>query len=332
MPPARHLSLYADIELPEPATLFDDHTGRARPAFIQELEIDRHMNPVYDLFLEPWSGFDPSIYRANDASGFRNLARMTPPQREAWDAAFAAENEAFRADPPEGRELVRWKYQRYAKNYLRCVRGVDDSVGRLLAWLDEHDLAKNTLVVYSSDQGFYIGDHGWYDKRWMYEESLRMPLVVRWPGVVEPGTRDTHLVQNLDYAPTFLELAGVDLPDDVQGRSLAPLLRGAEPSWRDAIYYHYYEFPSIHMVARHYGVRTATHKLIRFYQFDAWELYDLEADPEELTNRYGDPAYADVTARLAERLGELRAEFGDDSAEYDMPEAWRARFRDRKER
>jgi arylsulfatase A-like enzyme len=223
---------------------------------------------------------------------------------------------------------VRWKYQRYLKNYLRCVRGVDESVGTLLAYLAEHGLSENTVVVYSSDQGFYLGDHGWYDKRWMYEESLAMPLVVRWPGVTRPGSVNTDLVQNLDYAETFLDIAGLAPPDDMQGRSLVPLLRGETPAdWRDAIYYHYYGFPSVHMVARHYGIRTERYKLLRFYQFDEWELYDLAEDPDELENLYGQPAHRDLAMRLAERLGALRAEYGDDSDVSVMPGEWRAQYR-----
>ena len=327
MPPLRHLDLYDDVEIPEPATLFDRFGDNASPARFQEMEIDRHMNLVYDLFVEPFDDWDPNA--GSDRSGFRNLDKMTPEQRAAWRAAFAEENAAFLAARPEGRELVRWKYQRYLKNYLRTIRGVDDSVGKLLAYLDDSGLAANTIVVYSSDQGFYLGDHGWYDKRWMYEESLAMPLIVRWPGVTAAGAVDEHLVQNLDYAPTFLELAGVDVPSDLQGRSLVPLLRGETPPWRDAIYYHYHEFPGVHQVARHYGIRTERYKLIRFYQFDEWELYDLEQDPDELVNRYGDPEYANVTAALAVRLGELRVEYADDTPTEAMPEEWRAEHRAR---
>jgi len=284
------------------------------------------MNLMYDLFVDDEERADDTS--ATDRSGFGNLARMTPEQRAAWDAGFDEENAAFRAAGLEGEDLVRWKYQRYLKNYLRAVRGVDESVARLLAYLDESGLAENTVVVYSSDQGFYLGDHGWFDKRWMYEESLAMPLIVRWPGVVRPGSVDEHLVQNLDYAETFLELAGVERPNDMQGRSLVPLLKGEAPDdWRDAIYYHYHGYPAVHMVARHYGIRTARYKLIRLYQFDEWEFYDLENDPDELVNAYGDPAHRDVIASLAVRLGELRAEYGDDTDTAPLPPALRAKLR-----
>jgi len=327
MPAPRHLALYRDVEIPEPPTLFDRREDNASPARHQEMEIERDLELVYDLFLEPTDRWDPSAGRANDASGFRNLERMTPDQRAAWDAAFGPENAAFLEARLEGPELVRWKYQRYMRNYLRCVRGVDECVGRLVAWLDEHGLADDTVVVYSSDQGFFLGEHGWFDKRWMYEESFAMPLIVRWPGVTAPGTRDRHLVQNVDYAETFLDLAGVVVPADMQGRSLLPLLRGEDPGdWRDALYYHYFEFPGVHAVARHDGVRTERYKLIDFYQLDEQELYDLERDPDELRNVWGDPDYAEVREGLQERLLALREQVGDDTDRRPLPPDERRRL------
>ncbi len=222
------------------------------------------------------------------------------------------------ATPPEGlseRALRAWKYQVYIKDYLRCVASVDDNVGRLLGYLDESGLAENTLVVYTSDQGFFLGDHGWFDKRFMYEESLRMPFVARLPGVIAPGTETEDLAQNLDFAPTFLELAGSAAPSDMQGRSLVPVLTGRTPAdWREAVYYHYTEYPAVHMVKRHYGIRTRRYKLIHFYHdIDAWELYDLAKDPRELRNVYDDPAYAATAATLRDELERLRVAAGDDS-------------------
>jgi len=295
------------------------------------MTIENEMNLVYDLFFDPDAGWDPDEGKALDGSGFRNLKKMTEKQSKAWMAGFADENAAFRAAAPEGAELVRWKYQRYMKNYLGSIRGVDESLGRLLAYLDENGLADNTIVVYSSDQGFYLGDHGWFDKRFMYEESLGMPLIVRWPGTTKAGAVNTDLVQNLDYAETFLELAGAAVPDDMQGRSLVPLLRGeATDDWRDAIYYHYHGFPAVHMVARHYGIRTDRYKLMHFYQFDEWELYDLAEDPDELINVYGDPRYRNVATSLAVRLGELREQYDDETDVRAMPEEWRTEvFADR---
>jgi arylsulfatase A-like enzyme len=236
---------------------------------------------------------------------------LTAAQLEKWNAAYGPRNEEFRRASPQGKDLVRWKYQRYAKDYLRCVASVDDNVGRVLAYLDETGLAKSTVVLYSSDNGWYLGEHGWFDKRWMYEESLRVPLLVRWPGAVAPGSEDRHLVSNLDFAETFLEIAGLPVPDDMQGRSLVPLLKGqAPPDWRKSFYYHYYEFPGAHSVARHYGVRTERHKLIHYYHLKEWELFDLEKDPDELKSVYDDPAYAAVREELARELDRLRAHYG----------------------
>ena len=328
MPALRHLDLYAETEVPEPETLFDDWSDNASPARHQEMEIGRHMNTVYDLFVDPIEGYDPNSEIASDRSGWNNRERMTPAQRERWDAAFAAENDAFWKAQLRGAERVRWKTQRYLKNYLRTVRGVDESVGRLRAYLEQAGLQENTVVIYASDQGFYLGDHGWFDKRWMYEESLEMPLIVSWPGVTRPGSTDAHLVQNLDYAPTLLELAGVEVPSDLQGSSLVPLLRGEEPAdWRDAIYYHYYGYPAVHMVARHRGVRTERYKLMHFYEFDEWELYDLEVDPDERVNVADAPAYAALRAKLEVRLDELRDHYGDDAPTRAFDEEERARFR-----
>ena len=327
MPALRHLRLYDDVKIPEPPTLFDKWEDNASPARFQEMEIDGHMNLVYDLFVSPDDDFDPDAGKALDRSGFRNMQRMTASQRQAWDTAYEPKNIAFRQANLSGSELVRWKYQRYMKDYLRCIKGVDESVGRLLAYLKESGLEENTIVVYSSDQGFYLGDHGWFDKRWMYEESLKMPLIVKWPGVTHPGTIDAHLVQNLDYAETFLDIAGAEIPADMQGRSLKPLLEGESPAWRDAIYYHYHEYPSVHMVARHYGIRTDRYKLIRFYQFDEWEFYDLQEDPDEVRNAYNDPRYASIIAELKTRLESLRQEYADDTDISVMSADWQQQFR-----
>ncbi|MBK8980126.1 MAG: sulfatase [Planctomycetes bacterium] len=315
MPAPRHLGLYRDVEIPYPDSLFDDHLDDASPTRAAHLSIDTDMSLVHDLFVTPWPGLVDVGQRAQDRSGTRNVARMSAAVRAVWDAAFAAGNLALREDRLVGRELVRWKYQRFLQDYLATVRGVDDSVGRLVDWLDEHGLGDDTIVVYSSDQGFFLGEHGFYDKRWMYEESLRMPLIVRWSGHFPAGAARDELVQNLDYAPTLLDLAGVPVPAAMQGRSLAPLLRGDGPpgGWRDAIYYHYHGYPDIHDVARHYGIRTARWKLIRYYQSDEWELFDLQDDPQELRNRYGEPELGGVVATLRARLEQLRVEYGDDT-------------------
>ena len=298
-PGPEHLTRYDDVEIAEPATLFDDYAGRSRAAQMQEMTIANHLNER-DLKLVP-----P-----------RNL---TVEQLALWNEAYDPRNAEFRSKNPQGDDLVRWKYQRYIKDYLRCIDSVDDNLGRVLDYLDEHGLSDNTVVIYSSDQGFYLGDKGWYDKRWMYDESLRMPLIVRWPGVVRPGTEDEHLVQNLDFAETFLEVAGVDIPAEMQGVSLLPLLRGEAPDgWRESVYYHYYEYPAVHMVARHYGVRTMRYKLIHFYQLDEWELFDLQNDPDELRSVYENPQYADVVEELKAEIARLQSQYR--VHEFEEPE------------
>ena len=244
---------------------------------------------------------------------------MTPAEKAAFEEAFRADNEAFRKAAPAGPELAAWKYQRYIKDYLRCIASVDESVGRVLDYLEKEGLADDTLVVYTSDQGFYLGEHGWFDKRFMYEESLRMPLLVRFPKEIKTGINERDMVLNLDFAPTFLDYAGVEAPAEMQGRSMRAVLRGKTPKdWRTSIYYHYFEYPAVHMVKRHFGVRTARYKLIHFYyDIDAWELYDLEKDPRELNNVYGDPAYAPIVAELKAELERLRNRYGDtDEAKF----------------
>ncbi|MEE2642510.1 MAG: sulfatase/phosphatase domain-containing protein [Planctomycetota bacterium] len=206
------------------------------------------------------------------------------------------------------RELVRWKYQRYMKNYLATVKAVDESVGRLLEYLERNGLAENTLVIYSSDQGFYLGEHGWYDKRWMFEESFRMPFVARWPGHIQPGQRPVELIQNIDYAPTFLEVAGLEIPEEIQGSSLVPLMEGRSGKWRKSLYYAYYEFGE-HRVPQHFGVRTGRHKLIYFPRFNEWNLFDLKEDPQEMRSVHDKPEYSRVRSELEREFYRLRKQF-----------------------
>jgi len=285
--------MYDGETIPEPATLFDDYTGRGRAAKEQDMSIAKTMTPN-DLKLTP-------------------MKNVTPEQKETWDAAYGPKNEAFEKAALQGDDLVRWKYQRYIKDYLRCIASVDENVGRVLDYLDESGLADDTVVIYTSDQGFYLGDHGWFDKRFMYEESLRMPLLVRYPREIRAGAVNEQIVLNLDFAETFLDYAGVSVPGDMQGRSLRPLLRGRTPGdWRRSMYYHYYEYPAVHSVKRHYGVRTQRYKLIHFYNdIDEWELYDLKNDPDELKNVHGNPKYAGVVKELKEELKQLRAKYKD---------------------
>jgi arylsulfatase A-like enzyme len=212
-----------------------------------------------------------------------------------------------------GEALIRWKYQRYMKDYLATIQSVDDNVGRLLAFLDRERLRPNTMVIYTSDQGFFLGDHGLYDKRFMYEESLRTPVLVRWPAAVKAGTRSDAMALNIDFAPTFLETAGLAVPADMQGRSLLPVLRGRTPrDWRTSIYYRYYHDPGDHDTRAHYGVRTRTHKLIYFHTKDQWELFDLVNDPRELHNLYGQPEQEAITATLKAELRRLKQSLRDE--------------------
>ena len=300
-----HLTMYDDVEIPEPDTLFDDYSNRSEVLKDNEMMIAKHMMYDYDLKV--------TGSKETDALGrsFENYERqrMTPEQRRKWDAAYDPKNEKFKAANLTGKDLVRWKYQRYIKDYLRCIASVDDNVGRLLDYLDANGLADNTIVVYSSDQGFYLGEHGWYDKRWMYEESFRMPFLIKWPGVTKAGERTRGLAQNIDFAPTFLDAAGVSVPADMQGTSLKPLLNGKTPSaWRKSIYYHYYERGEHHVPA-HEGIRTDRYKLIHFYDTDEWELFDLEKDPQEMVSVYSDVGYAPIVRTMKAELARLKAEY-----------------------
>ncbi len=301
-PGPRHLGHDQDRKYPEPDTLFDTYAGRGAAEAAQDMTIEKTMTQR-DLKLIPMNALNPE-------------------QRKAWDAYYEPRNEAFRKANPQGQDLIRWKYQRYMHDYLACVRSVDESVGRVLAYLKEAGLEENTIVVYSSDQGFFLGEHGWFDKRWIFEESLRTPLLARWPGVIPPGSFNRDIVSNLDFAETFLEAAGVEVPAEMQGRSLVPLMKGRTPAdWRKSFYYHYYEFPGPHSVRRHYGVITARHKLVRFYEPEVAysELFDLQEDPRELKNIHGTPEAAAVQKDLEAELQRLRRELkvGDE----DPPEA-----------
>ena len=285
LPAPRIMDQFRKRTFPEPESLFDDYSGRGVAAHKQDMSISRTMRMGADLKVTPGS------------------------ERAAW----------LKKHPLEGDALVRWKYQAYMQDYLGCIAGVDENIGRILAWLKEHDLEQNTVVMYSSDQGFYLGEHGWFDKRFMYEESFRMPLVAKWPGVIKPGRRNDDLVQNIDFAETFLDIAGAGIPDDMQGESLVPLLKDETPAdWRKSLYYHYYEYPAVHSVRRHEGIFDGRHKLIRFYGLDVpngeeWELFDLTTDPAELTSIYDQSGQS-------RRIEELKAELDRLKKIYNVPE------------
>ncbi len=315
LPGPDHLGAFMDEPLPEPATLFDDYKGRGTAAKEAEMLISKHMGLTNDNKIRPEIvdslGFEEFI-RWYAPVYYRNLDRMSEEERRNWDAVYDPLNDNFKNNTPKGKELTRWKYQRYMQDYLGSIRSVDDNIGRLMDHLEEKGLAENTLLIYISDQGFYLGEHGWFDKRFMYEESFRTPLLMQWPARIKPGIVNNDLVQNLDIAQTILDAAGVPIPNDMQGRSLLPLFEKNKPEWRDALYYHYYEYPGIHAVKRHYGVRTDRYKLIHFYHdIDEWELYDLENDPDELTNQIDNPDYDEIEAQLRGKLKELQEQYGD---------------------
>lgn len=311
-PAIRHLDLFDDVTFPEPDSLFDDYSGRDESLKKQEMTIARHMYWGHDMKFH-----GPSQLPEHFLDGLPNgeYQRMSPEQKKAWDKAYESENQAFiaavKAGKIQGDDITRWKFQRYIKDYLRCIRAVDENVGRLLDHLDKSGLAENTVVIYSSDQGFYLGEHGWYDKRWMFEESLAMPFMVRWPGVIRPGTRSEAMIQNIDYAPTFLEMAGLPVPVAMQGRSLVPVFKAsgtAPEDWRDAIYYAY-TGEGTHRVAAHDGVRTERYKLMYFPGTKTWNLFDLEKDPGEMKSVHADPAYAQVLEEMKGRYAELRKQY-----------------------
>ena len=219
----------------------------------------------------------------------------------------------------KGKDLAIWKFNRYIKDYLRTIQSVDDGVGKILDYLDEEDLAENTIVIYTSDQGFYLGEHGWFDKRFMYEESFRTPILMRYPKKIKPKTEINELVQNLDFAPTFLDYANISIPNDIQGLSFRKLVESEKTKWRDAIYYTYYEYPSVHMVKRHYGIRTKKYKLMHFYyDIDEWEMYDLENDPSEMKNIFNDSKYSEIKNTLLLQLSDLKTKYGDSDSLNQM--------------
>lgn len=313
----RHLEDFTSRTFPEPATLFDDYSGRTSPVGEAEMNILHHMawagdNKVFPEVMDeldiPEIGFDKVRYAYEHK-------RLNASQKANFMKAYAKVNEEFKKAYPAMSEedRMKWKYQRYMQDYLGTIQAVDENVGRLLDYLEANDLMENTIIVYTSDQGFYLGEHGWYDKRFVYDESFKTPLLISWPDKVKAGSRSDELVQNLDFAQTFLEAAGIEAPDDMQGESFIPVLTDQGEEWtRDAVYYHYYEYPAEHMVNRHYAIVTKDYKLIHYYYVeDQWELIDREKDPLELTNEYDNPAYAEIREDLHKRLDALRVKYKD---------------------
>ncbi|MFN4874552.1 MAG: sulfatase/phosphatase domain-containing protein [Akkermansiaceae bacterium] len=310
VPAERHMNLFDGIDIPEPESLFDDYKNRVDAVAKQKMSIAKDFHWSHDMLL-PGRATDP---RFVDNLNNNEYSRMNDTQKKAFDDAYGDENAAFLEslkNDMSDEELTRWKYQRYIKNYLRCIRGVDENIGRLLEYLDKSGLAKNTIVIYASDQGFYLGEHGWYDKRWMFEESLSMPFIIRWPGVVKPGVRTKTMIQNIDYAPTFLEVAGAPIPNDIQGKSLLPILKNegeAPTDWRSAIYYEY-SGEYTHSVAAHDGVRNDRYKLMHFPDTKKWMLFDLEKDPQEMKNIMAEKEYETVLKDMRGLYDSLRKQY-----------------------
>jgi len=290
-PALKHLNFDNDRVYDEPANLFDDYANRGPAVKDQDMSLEVTMNEKDLKLVAPKS--------------------LTSEQRKEWDTYYEPRNAAFRAANLSGKALTKWKYQRYLHDYLACVKSVDESVGAVLDQLERDGLSDNTIVIYASDQGFFLGEHGWFDKRWIFEESLRTPFIVRWPGVVKPDSANDRIVSLLDVAQTLLDVAGVAAPERMQGRSLVPLLKGQTPTdWRTAFYYQYVEYPAPHRVRPHEGVITDRYKLVRYFGVgaDYFELFDRVSDPAEMRSVYGDPAYAAAQKELGADLARLKQE------------------------
>ena len=304
----KYLHEFDSVKIRVPVTFFDDYSTRTRAAKEQKMEISKWLSPNYDLKEEM---FPKENHRYDDL--WRNVfSRLTPEEQQAFLEAYKPKNDAFRKANLSGKELAIWKYERYMKDYLRTIQSVDDNVGRLMEYLKEKGLDKNTIVIYTSDQGFYLGEHGWFDKRFMYEESYRTPLIVRWPDVIKSGSINNDLVMNLDLGETLLDAAHIKIPADLQGKSMLPVWQGKTPDdWRKYVYYHYYESGGEHNVAKHVGVRSDRYKLIYYYENNDWELYDLQKDPNELNNVYNNPDYTQIQQNLKKELNQLAEQYKD---------------------
>lgn len=322
MPAPRHLGIFNHTTFPEPTTLFDDYKGREAAAG-QDMSIEKTLKNDWDLKL-----LTREELLGNPSNRLSMVYRRMPEEvQHKWDSVYAPRIAEYRSGKLKGKALVSWKYQQYMRDYLATVLSVDENIGRLLKYLEETNQLGNTIIVYTSDQGFFLGEHGWFDKRFMYEECQRMPLIIRYPKAIKAGSTSSAICMNIDFAPTFLDFAGVSIPDDMNGRSLKPVLEqeGKVPAdWRKAAYYHYYEYPAEHSVKRHYGIRTQGFKLIHFYNnIDSWEMYDLEKDPSELNNIYGDPEYSAKQKELMELLEETQKQYQDTDPEEKETELFK---------
>lgn len=349
----KYFGMYDNVTFPMPETFYDDYETRGSAVRTQKMSVTKDMRWEQDFKVPEMLDTANADSWDSYMSLMNEVNRMNPEQRIAWGKYYFPRNRRLLEARLTGKELDEWKYQNYIRDYMSVIKSVDESVGRVLDYLDSHGLTDNTIIVYTSDQGFYMGEHGWFDKRFMYEESLRTPLLIAYPGHIQPGTVCNKLVQNIDYAPTFLDLAGISKPKELPGRSLTPIFKAGDKvkGWRNSIYYHYYDYPTYHMVRKHDGVRTDRYKLIHFYGaggLDAVkenkyqrqpgtrehgcmtyltslgyfepkdsavnynELYDLQADPHELNNLYGKPGYEKITKQLQKQLNDYRKSIGVD--------------------
>lgn len=343
----KYLGMYDDVEFPMPENFYDDYATRGSAARTQKMSVTRDMRWEQDFKVPEMLDLNNPDSKDSYNALMGEINRMTPEQRSAWGRYYFPRNRRLLEAQLKGKDLDNWKYQVYIRDYMSVIASVDESVGRVLDYLDKNGLTDNTMIVYTSDQGFYMGEHGWFDKRFMYEESLRTPLIVSYPGHTKPGSVCNRLVQNIDYAPTFLAIAGVQQPKDMPGRSLVPVLTNGDnvKNWRQSIYYHYYDYPTYHMVRKHDGVRTDRYKLIHFYGkggldavsenkyqnvpgtreygtmkglesigyfepkdevVDYCELYDLQADPHEQNNIFGKPGTEKIMKQLQRELDKYR--------------------------
>ena len=317
MPALRHTNKYDSIQFPLPQTYF--------PKFKNQQASQGQQQTVY---IDMYEGHDLKMTKKFGSTELAHnpwktdFERMTVEQRKQWDKAYLPKNNTFHKANLKGKELAEWKGQRYLHDYLATIASVDEGVGELLDYLEKTGLDENTLVVYTSDQGFYLGEKGWFDKRFMYEESMGMPLLMQLVGTIESGIKINALVQNLDFAQTFLDFANIpELGLNMQGESFKDLLEGSmnENDFRDIVYYHYYDYPAFHMVKKHYGIRTKRYKLMHFYDdIDTWEFYDLENDPQELYNAYSDVKYLDVLAKMHKKLDAVQKAYQVTEKEFEQ--------------
>jgi arylsulfatase A-like enzyme len=315
MPAPRHLGMFNNTIFPEPATLFDTYEGRGSAAHEQDMSIEHTLTNDWDLKLLSRK----EMLKDTTNRLYQVYKRMPTDVQEKWDSVYAQRISEYRSGNLKGKEMISWKYQQFMRDYLASIVAVDENIGRLLNYLENIGELDNTIIIYTSDQGLFLGEHGWFDKRFMYEECLRMPLLIRYPKSIKAGCVSNAIAMNIDFAPTLLNFANVDIPKDIQGESLKPILENQGKTlanWRKAAYYHYYEYPEKHSVKRHYGIRTNDFKLIHFYNdVDEWEMYNLRDDPNELTNIFDKPEYKDKQAELMQLLKTMQQQYKDNDSD-----------------